>query len=91
MTRQEFLSSPRGTVFTDPDGDICVLLGEGGWRDVEYLGTLDMKGKAEVLYSLVFKPKSLLFAYCYKKEWHIGDVMAQEDSWFNGCKILLGG
>jgi len=65
-----------GFKFRDEDGDPCIVIGWGGWRDVE-----PSAGGVK----LVFKSCGLLYANLYKGEWHIREVKPSDMS-----KIMPG-
>lgn len=64
-----------GFKFRDEDGDPCLVLGWGGWRDIDLSWGSSVK----------FMPCGLLCAYYYKGEWHIG-VLNPSDT----VNIMLG-
>jgi hypothetical protein len=65
-----------GFRFLDGDGAECIVIGWGGYRCAEALGSLQIYANekagtprmGEALYSLDFKPATLVGAYLYKGE-----------------------
>jgi hypothetical protein len=57
-----------GFQFYDPDGDIVMVIGQGGWRDPNY-------NHRRNAYDLEFKPWTLVGAFLYKGEWHLCDLL----------------
>jgi hypothetical protein len=64
-----------GFRFLDADGDECIVIGWGGWREPDLLGALDLcpdehhgHRRNHSLFTLQFKPATLVGAYSYKGE-----------------------
>jgi hypothetical protein len=89
----EWMQVP-GIQFTDPGGDLCIVLGTGGWRCPEILGNISLikPDVHEILYTLEFMPTTLVYCYYYKREWHLFDLLDKEHTadWFKQC-VKVGG
>ena len=60
-----------GLNFIDPDGDLCVLLGEATYWDYYYDPA---------------QPNNIIFAYRYKNCWSLGNLLEQDQEWLDNCK-----
>lgn len=60
-----------GFTFIDPDGDLCVLLGSATYWDNYYDEA---------------RPNAIVFAYCYKNSWGLGNIMDQDQEWLDNCR-----
>lgn len=76
-----FLPEP-GFRFRDSEADECIVIGWGGYRAAEPLGNLTIYPSeksgtpqmVEALYTLDFKPATLVGAYLYKGEHHLMSI-----------------
>ena len=68
-----WFSPAPGFKFRDADGDPCMVIGWGGWRDAKNVVHDSPFGRL-VGTELEFKPCALLCAWFYKGEWYIGEV-----------------
>ena len=88
-----------GFRFLDSDGAECIVIGWGGWRSDDPLGSLSLHPKTPLtkgsgledrhsfaLYTLVFKPATLVGAYLYKGEHHLISIPDMEE--LNKCLPL---
>jgi hypothetical protein len=84
-----------GFRFLDCDGDECVVIGWGGFRKAEPLGSLTLYPNKDegiidrlgcALYSLKFHPATLVGAYLYKGEHHLLSIPDMER--LNECRPL---
>ena len=85
----DWMRTEPGFQFLDESGDLNIVLGWGGWRDAESLGSLQLyqneehEAIVEALYTLKFKPPTLVIAYRYKGEWHLRSAGGMN---WDGCR-----
>lgn len=88
----KWLKAEPGFQFQDSEGDPVIVIGWGGWRDSEALGSLSLVPRTSTaegsglderanyaLFNIVFKPATLVGAYSYKGEWHLCSIPDLED------------
>jgi len=66
--------APVGTTFLDEDGDLCIYLGPGGWRNSEIVGSVNVAGSYHSIVEMNMMPACHVVAYNYKGEWHLGEM-----------------
>lgn len=69
----EWFRPESGFRFTDADGDLCLVIGWGGWRSLGYT-TVETPFGCLSGFKLEMKPCTLLFACLYKGEWRLSDL-----------------
>ena len=81
-----------GTFFLDPDGDLCVFLGIGGYGAVEFVDLMVGNEKRGSMPVLKFKtPDKPLIAYRYKLVWHFEQKsMEVFEEWLAACRPYTG-
>ena len=84
-----------GFRFLDGDGAECIVIGWGGFRTAEPLGSFQLYANekagtprmGEALYSLEFRPATLVGAYLYKGEHALMSIPDME--MLDECKPLV--
>lgn len=96
-TLPEWFQYRTGFQFRDPSGDLFVLLGYAGYREVENIGSVSIHDEGtkynQALFKLELKSASLLAGMCYKGEFHIVDLMDEDfgQSWWDDCSPVQEG
>lgn len=74
-----------GFRFTDSDGAECLVVGWGGWRKSEPLGSIDIHGRdgaprqCYACFDVEFMPATLVGTFLYKGEHHLFSIPDMED------------
>ena len=88
----EWLKPEPGFCFLDEGDDLNIVLGWGGYRETNSMGSfqLNLPDKdlniSEALFGIEFKKPTLVIAYKYKDEWHLRSAETKE-SW-EGCRPI---
>jgi hypothetical protein len=82
LQRPDWFKATTGFRYYDSDGDLCVVLGEGGYSRPKPLGNLELhddgKRQGYSIYTIEFVPPGLIVAVLYKKDWVIFDLNKSE-------------
>jgi hypothetical protein len=76
-TPPKWFEAVPGFRFRDPDGDIVMVVGQGGWREA-----VAMPGGN---YDLKFHPWTLVGMFNYKGEWHPCDLTLHSAEYWAKC------
>ena len=79
-----------GFMFIDPEGDHCILLGEGGYRGAKMVPLMAEESHIGMVAQLQFHMNCLVMAYFYKKEWHLTDLRKPDynQAWWDNIKPM---
>ncbi len=89
MSYPSWFSEKTGFQFYDPDDDLVIVLGYGGWRDIEVCDLISERvdnkeqHKIGTLFDMVMKPRTLVGAYLYKGEWHLQDLANRDQEYWD--------
>ena len=80
--RPDWFKAIPGFRYYDSDGDLCIVLGEGGFSRPKPISSLDLHAdgprQGYALYTVEFVPPGLIVAVLYKKDWVIFDLNKSE-------------
>ena len=80
----EWFKPEPGFHFLDSDGDLCMVIGWGGWRQFDLHGTVEVMCKhtkemeSHDLGELEFMPATLVGSYRYRGEWYMMSIPDME-------------
>lgn len=71
-----------GFRFRDPDGDIVMVVGQGGWREARFKSWSAAAGENN---EVIFHPWTLVGVFNYKGEWHLCDLTVKPAKYWEKC------
>lgn len=84
-TPPKWFEATAGFRFRDPDGDIVMVVGEGGWRDVRFKSWSVAAGENN---EVIFHPWTLVGVFNYKGEWHLCDLTKKTAKYWSMCRSI---
>lgn len=89
MFHPDWFKIETGFKFFDPSGDLCVILGTGGYRTSETVPLMAGGRHIGIVQQLVCKPMtSFVYACLYKGEWFLFNLNNEEhdEEWWSKVK-----